>query len=63
MGLLCQSETAFLPNTGQSKCHTDSLLFHQGSRYRSPLSPFAQKNKIWHKNHKLAKTSGEKDIA
>ena len=21
----------------------------QGSRYRSPLSPFAQKNKIWHK--------------
>ena len=36
----------------------------QGSRYRSPLSPFAQKNKIWHKkNHKLAKTSGEKIIA
>ena len=21
----------------------------QGSGYRSPLSPFAQKNKIWHK--------------
>ena len=32
----------------------------QGSRYRSPLSPFAQKNKIWHKKHKLAKISGEK---
>ena len=26
MGLLCQSETAFLHNTGQSKCHTDFVV-------------------------------------
>ena len=28
--------------------HTFESLHIQGSRYRSPLSPFAQKNKIWH---------------
>ena len=34
----------------------------QGSRYQSPLSPLAQKIKYGTKNHKLAKTSGEKNI-
>ena len=32
-----------------SSAHFDLVSKMQGSRYRSPLPPFAQKNKIWHK--------------
>ena len=37
--------------------------FYQGSRYRSPLSPNAKKNKFGAKNMNLATTIGEWKIA